>query len=223
MNSNRNRLPVPLLILIQFLGVTSCTFYTVEWISRGQRHSPIAPIALVLMLFHLLASPSNSAQSMIYRVDVINTWSSTSHPQAWPDFAPHFSWIGGATHNSNVKFWGAGTIASSAIIQMAESGNTTSLGSEVALAIAADDADQSVQEQHWFCPSETNHSNCGSMSFEILVSKTHPLVTLVTMLGPSPDWFVGTERGAIPKFDMAERPSLLRLEYEHPNERRKDS
>jgi len=29
--------------------------------------------------------------------------------------------------------------------------------------------------------------------------------------------------GAIPKFDMAERPSLLRLEYEHPNERRKDS
>jgi hypothetical protein len=30
-------------------------------------------------------------------------------------------------------------------------------------------------------------------------------------------------RGAIPKFDMAERPSLLRLEYEHPNERRKDS
>ena len=31
------------------------------------------------------------------------------------------------------------------------------------------------------------------------------------------------DKGAIPKFDMAERPSLLRLEYEHPNERRKDS
>ena len=31
------------------------------------------------------------------------------------------------------------------------------------------------------------------------------------------------DTGAIPKFDMAERPSLLRLEYEHPNERRKDS
>jgi hypothetical protein len=31
------------------------------------------------------------------------------------------------------------------------------------------------------------------------------------------------DQGAIPKFDMAERPSLLRLEYEHPNERRKDS
>ena len=37
------------------------------------------------------------------------------------------------------------------------------------------------------------------------------------------DTLVPSGSGAIPKFDMAERPSLLRLEYEHPNERRKDS
>ena len=42
----------------------------------------------------------------------------------------------------------------------------------------------------------------------------------VTVLDPSDKML---NRGAIPKFDMAERPSLLRLEYEHPNERRKDS
>ena len=31
------------------------------------------------------------------------------------------------------------------------------------------------------------------LSFEMVVSKEFPLVTLVSMLGPSPDWFIGTE------------------------------
>jgi hypothetical protein len=47
----------------------------------------------------------------------------------------------------------------------------------------------------------------------------------ITYRGQSGNYYAAIDSGtgAIPKFDMAERPSLLRLEYEHPNERRKDS
>jgi hypothetical protein len=54
----------------------------------------------------------------------------------------------------------------------------------------------------------------------IEASKTADAVTITFMSQPGRTYVV---EGAIPKFDMAERPSLLRLEYEHPNERRKDS
>jgi len=40
---------------------------------------------------------------MRYRVAINCTWDSLS--LAWPDQNAHFSWMGGGTHNANVKFW----------------------------------------------------------------------------------------------------------------------
>jgi hypothetical protein len=129
--------------------------------------------------------------TVTYRVDVIPTWNSSS--PAWPDAAAHFSWFGGANHNSDVKFWEVGTLASQGIDLLAVTGNTSDLVTEVQAEITNGDAENLINVQHWFCPDEITHPACGSLSFEIDVSEDFPLVTLASMLGPSPDWFVGVE------------------------------
>lgn len=128
---------------------------------------------------------------MRYQVDIISTWNSQS--PAWPDRDAHFSWLGGVNHNDKVKFWEVGKLASPGIDLMSVTGLTTDLISEIKLEIAKGNAQYIVDKRRWFCPDGISHSNCGSLSFEIAVTKDFPLVTLVSMLGPSPDWFIGTE------------------------------
>jgi len=135
---------------------------------------------------HLIAN-----DTMRYRVQVNITWDSTS--TAWPDQNAHFSWIGGATHNANVKFWEVGTLASPGIDKMSINGVTTILISEVEAEITNGDAEHAIDERHWFCPDGITHPSCGVLWFDITVSKDFPLVTMASMLGPSPDWFIGTE------------------------------
>lgn len=128
---------------------------------------------------------------MRYRVDIISTWNSQS--PAWPDTDAHFSWLGGVNHKDKVKFWEVGKLASPGIDLMSVTGLTTDLISEIKLEITKGNAQYIVDKRHWFCPDGISHSNCGALSFEIAVTKDFPLVTLVSMLGPSPDWFIGTE------------------------------
>ena len=59
-----------------------------------------------------------------------------------------------------------------------------------------------------------------AMELARVLKKNKPDATLSLLVRAN---LIHLMSGAIPKFDMAERPSLLRLEYEHPNERRKDS
>jgi len=135
--------------------------------------------------------PDEDVSSMKYRIEIINIWNSQS--PAWPDQNAHFSWIGGATHNANVKFWEAGTLASPGIDLMSVTGLTMELKSEILIEITKGNAENLINQQQWFCPDETTHSNCGELSFETVVTKEFPLVSLVSMLGPSPDWFIGIE------------------------------
>ena len=128
---------------------------------------------------------------MKYRIEVTNTWNSQS--PAWPDQDAHFSWLGGATHNANVKFWEVGILAPTGIDQMSITGLTRKLIEEIQIEITKGNAEKIINLQHWFCPDEIKASNCGSLTFEINVSKEYPLISMVSMLGPSPDWFIGVE------------------------------
>lgn len=125
-----------------------------------------------------------------YEVTILNTWSEADHPGAVPEYA-HFSWLGGGTHDDAVSFWSVGALASPGMVQMAEIGNTDILSTEVAAAVEAGHADAVLQWQQWFCPPVTDVAVCGDETVAIDVSLEFPNVTLVSMLGPSPDLFVG--------------------------------
>ncbi len=107
----------------------------------------------------------------------------TSHPQDFPS-TPHFSELIGATHDSTVAFWTAGELASPGIKSMAETGGKTALRNEVNVASGNVSA-ESVLDGDGISRSP------GVRRLTFSISEAYPLVTLVSMLAPSPDWFVG--------------------------------
>jgi spondin N len=140
--------------------------------------SPVAPVTP--------SSPSPSpipAATARYRVTFDAAWSEQTHPTDIPA-TPHFSGLIGGTHRSTVTLWEEGGIASEGIRLMAERGRQTPLDTEVGAAIAAGHA------QHVLAGDDVPRSP-GSVTFEFYVTRDYALVTLVSMIAPSPDWFVG--------------------------------
>jgi hypothetical protein len=127
-----------------------------------------------------------------YQLEVVNTWSEATHPGAFPPGA-HFSWFGGGTHDDGASFWEVGELASPGMVRMAETGDTSVLAAEVQAAIDAGHGGSVLEWMHWFCPADTKLPSCGELIVEFDVDDDASLVTLVSMLGPTPDWFVGTD------------------------------
>ena len=130
-----------------------------------------------------------AAATTRYRVTFEANWSAATHPVDFPAQA-HFSPLIGGTHNSSVTFWREGALASDGIRDMAERGLTVRLTEEVAAAIAAGTAERVVT-------GGGISSGSGTVSTEFEMSQSYPFITLVTMIAPSPDWFVGVSRLAL--------------------------
>ena len=118
-----------------------------------------------------------------YRVTFQATWSAETHPTNFPA-NPHFSGLVGATHNENTRIWQRGELASDGIELMAETGGKTQLLPEIAELIEAGNA-------HGELSGGGLSTSPASVSLEFDIVSSHPFVTLVSMLAPSPDWFVG--------------------------------
>lgn len=127
-----------------------------------------------------LAQPNTTAH---YEVVFEATWSETTHPTDFPPF-PHFSWLIGGTHNDQVAFWAVGDTASLGIKRMAEWGSVNPLDTEVEAAIVAGNAGEVVESDDYVLSP-------GVLTTTFDATPDHPLITLVTMVAPSPDWFTG--------------------------------
>lgn len=139
--------------------------------------------AVALAVGGLLAGTAAVAETMEYQVTFESTWSAATHPLGFPP-SPHFSGLIGGTHSSDVSFWDEAALASTGIQNMAEVGSKIALTSEVNAAITAGTAD-AVISGGGINPSP------GTVAKTFTVDEAFPLVTLVAMLAPSPDWFVG--------------------------------
>jgi hypothetical protein len=143
-----------------------------------------SPVAPALPGAPPAASPTPApAATARYRVTFDASWSAATHPTEIPG-NPHFSALIGGTHGPAVSFWREGGPASEGIRLMAERGRQSPLDLEVGAAIGAGTA------QHVLAGDDVPRSP-GSTSLEFDVTPAFPLVTLVTMVAPSPDWFVG--------------------------------
>lgn len=156
------------------------------------------PGVLLIGLLTVMSFPAArvSGQTIAtYELLVDNFWSQASHESWAPLFSsvtdPHFSHLGGGTHNSNLSIWEDGGFSSPGMITMQETGwidhanaSVPDLKMEFDAHLAGGDAFSFLEYQQHFSPLVP-----ATVSFD--VSSTHPLVTLATMLGPTPDWFVG--------------------------------
>ena len=148
-------------------------------------------LGAALVVMQLALVPSLSAETVTYRLVVDNTWSQETHPGKMPPERAHFSWLGGGTHNDQVSFWEEGQVASPPMVQMAETGVIDMLADEVRSQVGQGKAFGVLAWRWWVCAEGIVNDSCGGNVFEFEVDSDFPLVTLVTMLGPSPDWFVG--------------------------------
>ena len=122
-------------------------------------------------------------------------WSNVTHPKDFPFSAwlTHFSDLIGATHESDFSFWGRDHVSTDGFRQLAEWGSATGLEAEL-----------KAKSQHlrtlvkaaglWYPNVNTN------TTANFRVDKKHPLLSVASMLGPSPDWVVG-----VSKFNLCQK------------------
>ena len=139
---------------------------------------------LSVILFFLVPSAAfGQGTTAEYMVVFESTWSASTHPSGFPS-NPHFSGLIGATHDSTITLWAPGELASEGIENMAETGSKFPLTTDIDNAIEFGGA------EHLLSGGGISVSP-GSRTLMFSVSDQYPLVSLVSMLAPSPDWFVG--------------------------------
>jgi len=116
-----------------------------------------------------------------YTLSFTAMWSNDTHPNAFPS-GGHFSpWVG-ASHNMYYTMWDAGMEASKGVEDVAETGNSTALKAEINMRIM-------YNKTAWKLIEQTQAG--GPTEIAVEVTADYPLVSVVSMLVPSPDWFVG--------------------------------
>lgn len=129
-----------------------------------------------------LQTPAPSATAQ-YRLEFKAVWSAETHPASYPVGA-HWSSLVGGVHDHRVSFWNVGQPASPGVKSMAEFGSTSTLAAEVNAAKTAGRALATL-----LGPSIGSGSGTAAVNFT--ASLEHPLVTITSMIAPSPDWFIG--------------------------------
>lgn len=142
-------------------------------------------ITITSLFFFFLFSVTGFSQSTAnYTITVTTIWNTTDHTSIPND--PHWSPLSGATHKAPNDILEFGTTAptSNGIKDIAETGSTTNFEIEIN---ANSDADQYLQTG--FSPRGANDSEA---TLNVTVNENFPYITLVSMVAPSPDWFIAT-------------------------------
>ena len=137
-----------------------------------------------------LATP---LQAETYELTFDALWSATEHPTnfpagEWPAVpgAAHYSPIIGASHSEAMTIWSSGGMAIEGVENVAETGDRTVL--ETMIDGSPNVLSKILHPAGFASPDVT----IGPITFE--VNDANPLVSFVTMVAPSPDWFVGVSR-----------------------------
>ncbi|HMB64840.1 MAG TPA: spondin domain-containing protein, partial [Eudoraea sp.] len=120
-----------------------------------------------------------------YNVTFVGNWSASNHPADFPS-GDHFSPAIGMVHKTGTLFFEEDEIASDGMEIMAETGATAELALEIDALVTAGMASSTVI-------GEGLTTGFSEATFQITVTNDFPLVTLVSMIAPSPDWFVAIE------------------------------
>lgn len=126
---------------------------------------------------------NNGTADARYRVTFNDVWTGANFPTNYPGNA-HFSGLIGATHNNQVVFWEGGQPASAGVRNVAETGGKSPFDAEIQAQITAGTTQNLLS-------GPGIGATPGSAVVEFNISKDYPEVTLISMIAPSPDWFVG--------------------------------
>lgn len=147
------------------------------------KKSNMKKTTLILFITILYLNNSLAQSTATYDINFTSVWNSNDHGTL-PSNA-HWSDLVGANHNNNVTFLEMGGTATTGIENVAELGSNTVFNSEVQTAINTGNAEQ------WLSQSFSPFAAISSATLSnIVFSEDYPLLTLVSMIAPSPDWII---------------------------------
>ena len=123
--------------------------------------------------------------SETYTITFNADWSSETHPTDFPSNA-HFSGLIGMTHTSDTTLFVIGSPASTGIKSMAETGAKIFLIQEIQQMVMQGTGGSLIS-------GSGIDISPGSVSVDVVASSTHPLISVTSMIAPSPDWFIGVK------------------------------
>jgi hypothetical protein len=125
----------------------------------------------------------NPIASATYKIEFIADWSEQTHPSNYPSGA-HFSPLVAYSHNDSEDsmIFIVGQPPTPGVEQIAETGGTTILNQEIDKLINSDLAFKKTRGKVFNSP--------GIDSAELEFTEVYSYITFVSMIAPSPDWFV---------------------------------
>ena len=139
-------------------------------------------LIVVFVSVFLFSCKKESENEAIYEVTFNLNWNENTFPTDYPINA-HFSKLIGWSHSETASYLNVGTASSEGIRLMAEGGYTTPMDEEINALI------EQGEGLDLFVVNNLS-SGVGEIKLEVKVTKDFPLITLATMVAPSPDWFI---------------------------------
>lgn len=125
------------------------------------------------------------AETVTYQLTFTRTWEVSNFPTNFPENS-HFSPLVGLTHNQDGFIFKPDTTASAGIVSMAETGSKSSLKNEISTI-------QNAGNSNYLIDESGVSGSAKSVTFTFEASQQYPLLSVVSMVAPSPDWFIGLE------------------------------
>ena len=155
-------------------------------------HFSLLVFILVTCLLSCKKDP-NSIYAAVYEIQFVSDWSAATHPGAYPANA-HFSPLVGMSHQYGTYVFFEGVPASDGIKEMAETGATATLEDELQFSINGGAGLNKFTGSGFNAPG-------ASSKVEVGVKGSQPSVTVMSMIAPSPDWFVAARTTLIDPAD----------------------
>lgn len=122
-------------------------------------------------------------EKVTYTVVLKGRWTAANFPHEYPAGA-HFSGLIGASHRDGYALFREGATPSVGLERLSEMGRHMPLDGEIRASIAAGSAGTLFE-------SGPIKDFADSVVTTVTVDAKYPLVSLVAMIAPSPDWFAG--------------------------------
>lgn len=166
---------------IKLLGLVALTTLGLSACGKKEPEAPAADAAT--------AATEMAAQTK-YKVEFTTRWTKDNFPFEYPDTSlihkPHFSgWIGTA-HDDGYHVAQEGSMPTPGLENLSEMGKHDPLDAEIKAAIGTGHALALAESDPLKDFSQT-------VTYEVTVDDAHPMVALVAMIAPSPDWFANVD------------------------------
>eukprot|EP00090_Calanus_glacialis_P017072 TRINITY_DN26679_c0_g1_i1.p1 TRINITY_DN26679_c0_g1~~TRINITY_DN26679_c0_g1_i1.p1 ORF type:complete len:480 (+),score=134.20 TRINITY_DN26679_c0_g1_i1:27-1466(+) len=143
-------------------------------------------LLIILLSTTILLTSSSCPPGMlvVYRLSLSTEWDEKTFPKQFPQWRPSAQWSKtvGYSHSSRSPLFSIGSTVSEGVREFAETGSTDTLDQEAANISFLDTIISPPIEQ-----------GVGETSTNIFVDTNHTMVSVMTKIVPSPDWFIGLD------------------------------